>query len=1786
MKRIAFMFWLGSIIFITGTLFAAMPATSEEAAYQNNIKGHIVSFSENEIVLSVVNEIPEGNPPPENVKQKKRFLLIIPENSGVTMEVLSAGFARFEKNILVEEAKWGEKKSYNLPEKNEILTYEPYGIFRSWKMASLEITTVFPMTSAQDLNLRLTNISISIRFTNPAISDANFSDPLGENLLKSAVLNYECRKMWRLAPPELEQEFAPYQSFAARVNDSLSSAPAAKLTVYRSGLYGVSAAEMKAAGIDVAKLSPARLSLYHNGRQIPIFLEESSGQFFDTGGKFYFYAPPTPEPVIHDTYWLLYSEDASSTGALRIKREVVTSEREVKGDIFNADQRTSFFPFVNYFHKLPTPHFNGNWFWDEIRRGEFRYYHREILAPDTDAKEYTLQVHVAGPQLRMKNYCEVYWNQMYLGTCDWTGSQNYTFTQKLPIATLKDGENELALYIPLRAEKEQSPHINFIGFEVDYTARLSNDHAPFSFTVPAPEQPGWHRLWFSQPPMQSYFLFDVTDDYNPRLYTVHTSLHPERKEYNYSTLVDIPSERRLILGSWAKAESVGKITPVNPLNLLDGEEGDYVIISHHELMDAMKPFVAIKEKKGFKPLLVDVDDIYDSFSFGAKDFNAIKRFFRFRYYQAKGALLRYGLLVGETSDYVGDPANMPKGVFMDMVPVYNLGTPFTNIHSDSEYALICGNDDIPDFSLGRFPARTAEEVADLIAKAESYEGRLPAGEWRITNAFVTDDEAEFSQIAESLISNLFPVDARILRIFQKNYDYSDLLFIWYRKTSIKARKELIKAMNDGALTINYVGHGGPNLWTSERLFHINDLDALKNSDKLFFLTASTCDTSWLDYPTPPVNRSLGERLTLLPDAGAIAVYAPTTGASPSDHKILMWMLYNGIFNKGIRNIGEAVIFSKIGYRFERSNKYLLDQFILLGDPSLFLPMDLPATELSVEPIFINRREGGKVEMKGRIKNQPRWGLTKIFIQPPNSDPMPLEIKTHASDGSFTAEYFVPPFADAGKYGVSALTYNSFLGEQEHGGGFFYVDQPRFNMIMDVNPERPGDIYENEKVIVSSTVQNTSPFPLENIQIRLRQKTIKTPIFEKNISLSPRQGVKYDLAWLAEAGVHQLILEAWLPGQNEEDWNRREKFVSVISRKAMNRAEINMDEIKTRPEILIDGVKPEFIVPVHNIGKMAFYQLALTLKVGGSVIGSPKTISYLNTGQRIEIAYPTDASFPTGNIPLEVSLEAFNQQTQQFDRIKTDNRVFNVGTLVDLVTLPDSVTFESEGFLTGQTIFINAVVKNNGTRVAENVLVQAFVNRPWVASALARPFFSGEGERIKELRPGQEKKVRLRWDPIGVNGKHNIYVIANSTRAIPEKQYENNVAFAEVEIFPHTNIAISSKDLVLSRNILRKGDKTDVRFIVRNDSTKPAGAFDILFQDYGINQRPEPIGAEIRVIGVNPGDALPLKFAWIYRAGRNKLRIDLNHSHMIQEENSADNTAEATLYVIENLKNLPKTGNNIYSYQNNLMDGVRREAEITPLREIRSTGFEDATGVVFDVEKQYVREGAPEANPELPEKRDNQWTLKPGWLASSPDENAPPITLAFPIPSDSKTTMYDVYIHVQTIADLDGFPSSKLRIKVENEERFQTQDWSANEQPPFFKQRYLIGRYDLVDGYLDIVIDDVTERYWTIVNQVEIVPIMCMYESVVVEMPKRMRGDVFNLIFDEDAPGRSWIDHYCRFGKMKDEGNIIWGEWRLLDKNNLEAPQKIETPYIQWRADLYGWQKDTPVIRNVSIQIED
>jgi len=1789
MKKYWWFLFIPTLSFLTAQLAADLPTTPEEATYQKNINAKVLSYTAEDMDILVTNNNTPDHTVPENLKQKKKIFIIVPENKNATIEVEYGLFGLYEKNVKIDEAKWGETKTFKLPAVGDLVVYETYGIFRSWRLSSLEILTVTPLSTMPERNIRLLKLNLHIHFIGaPPINDKDIktNDPLAEDILKGITVNPECMADYRLNALPDNREFAPYREFADLVNDRLTSGPAVKLIVYHGGLYGVGSEDLKNAGVPVERLDYNHLSLFHKDQQVPLYVDNAEARYFAVGGKFYFYAPPFSKPEPYETYWLLFDKEGATTTSLRMARKnYLTENGELRGEITNAHKTAKFFLKENYFHRLPTPLLNGNWFWDELKRGEFRFYYQEINAPDTSGEDFTLNVYLASQFPRMMNFCEIYWNKKYIGDCSWGGYQNYTFTSKIPAQYINDGENELALYIPLHLEEKQTPFINFIGFDIHYTSRLSNNYSPFSFSIPMPEKPGLYDLKFTQPEGQSYYLLDVTDPLNPVISDVSPITRSASSDYNYMSRVNLDRDRRFILGSWTKAESVGAIVLATPLKLLspDVGEGDYIIVSNKRLLGALQPFVELKKKSGFNVMLVDVDDIYDCFGFGEKDYTSLKRFFRYRYYYAPGPRLRYGLLVGETSDYIGDPARTPVGALQDEVPVFNLGTSFVNVHSDTEYTLICGDDDLPDFALGRFPAYTPDEVATLTKKSKVYEGNLPStpAGWEATHAFVTDDESEFSQIAESIISNVFPTTTRIVRIYQQKYSYSDLLFIGNRKTAIKAREHLIDLMNKGVLTLNYIGHGGPNLWTSERLFHLSDMEQVVNGDRLFFVTASTCDTNWLDYPTPPVNRSLGEKMVLHDKGGAIGIYGPTTGSSPTDHKILIHMFYQGVLEMGLHNFGEAIIYSKIAYRFERNNKNLLDQFILLGDPSLSFPYVDTSTKVTVHPIFINRRQGGKITIEGTTRLQPFWGLTDVFIHSPEYEEVPTDIKTQAFDGIFSMEYDIPPNASAGKYNICTYSLNSFLGLNEVGGAFFYVDDPNLELSLDVESQKPGIIYENEKVKVISSVYNLSPFPLDNIQVRLRQKNITTPILEKTITVLPMQRERFDFAWLAEAGVHTLSLEAVMPGEKEP--LLKEKYVPILSKTALNRAEVDPDAIKTNPETLTDGVKPEFIVPVYNIGKMPYYRLRLYLLAGGSQIGTPKIINFLRNGQSIDVNYPSDVVFPMGNIPLDIRLEAFNQKSRNYDGVMHTTRLLNVGKGMDLIVLPGSVTFESAHFLTGETIFINAIIKNTGGQTAKNFMVQAFLEKPWKESAIIRPFFYSDGERIDILRPGEEKKIRLRWDPLGKTGKFGIYVVANSTRSIVEKNYDNNAVYGVVEIFPHTNLCLLPESVHLSRNILRKGDETDVKLTIKNDSDKPAGTFDVMFEEWGINLRPENCCDNIRIAGLDPGVSIDLATKWKYRPGRNKFRIDVNTNFLLQESNPNDNQAEYTFDTIEYLRNLVPAGEDAWGFQNTFMQGVGTEIEVNPLREIRPTNFENAKTIRFDIDKKYVVAGAPTPREDLPEDRDDEWALRHIWLASSPFEDAPPISFSFPLPETVKTTMCDVYIDVQTLKDYKNYPASKVRLMVENEKKFKTYDFSTEEKP-YATQRYYIGRYDLVDRFLDVTIDDVTERYWSIVNHFEIVPIVSTYTSVAVEVAKNDREREFSLKFQEQTPGKSWIEHFYRFGTIKKEGTMTWGEWKAFDPKTAITLGSIQPPWLQWRTDLYGWYQDKPVLSDAVITL--
>ena len=75
------------------------------------------------------------------------------------------------------------------------------------------------------------------------------------------------------------------------------------------------------------------------------------------------------------------------------------------------------------------------------------------------------------------------------------------------------------------------------------------------------------------------------------------------------------------------------------------------------------------------------------------------------------------------------------------------------------------------------------------------------------------------------------------------------------------------------------------------------------------------------------------------------------------------------------------MYSKICFQYERNNKRLLEQYILLGDPSLSLAIKEPETTISDTPLKLNSDLGGKIIIKGQTDYKPFWGLVSIFIKP-------------------------------------------------------------------------------------------------------------------------------------------------------------------------------------------------------------------------------------------------------------------------------------------------------------------------------------------------------------------------------------------------------------------------------------------------------------------------------------------------------------------------------------------------------------------------------------------------------------------------------------------------------------------------------------------------------------------------------------------------------------------------------------------------------------------------------------
>jgi len=270
---------------------------------------------------------------------------------------------------------------------------------------------------------------------------------------------------------------------------------------------------------------------------------------------------------------------------------------------------------------------------------------------------------------------------------------------------------------------------------------------------------------------------------------------------------------------------------------------DYLMIAAAGFKNGLSPLITHRRAQGLDVLALDVSEVLDGFGYGYRNGDAIKRFTQYLS-QFQSAFPQYLLLAGDCSDYRGDPRRLPKVAQPDLVPTIG---PIVGegMHGDQGYALLAGEDSLADISVGRLPVQSASALSEVIHKIIDYENAPVDGNWAARGLYAFDDNQEFEQVVRAVLADTYapPIMPELLR--QADYEYVPNIKVPGRKRSHGATERLIKYFNDGCGLINFFGHGGPNLWSHERMLLLSDLDLISNAPKLPLLTCLSCDNAWM-----------------------------------------------------------------------------------------------------------------------------------------------------------------------------------------------------------------------------------------------------------------------------------------------------------------------------------------------------------------------------------------------------------------------------------------------------------------------------------------------------------------------------------------------------------------------------------------------------------------------------------------------------------------------------------------------------------------------------------------------------------------------------------------------------------------------------------------------------------------------------------------------------------------------------------------------------------------------------
>ncbi|MFN3490001.1 MAG: type IX secretion system sortase PorU, partial [Emticicia sp.] len=239
-----------------------------------------------------------------------------------------------------------------------------------------------------------------------------------------------------------------------------------------------------------------------------------------------------------------------------------------------------------------------------------------------------------------------------------------------------------------------------------------------------------------------------------------------------------------------------------------------------------------------------------------------------------------------------------------------------------------------EIGVGRLPVKTVEEAKIAVDKLIYYaRTQRTAGSWRRKISFVADDgDFNIHQQDADDISEVTLKTSKDLIINKIYLDAFPQIATANGAISPEVNKALNKSVNEGALIINYSGHGGTDGWTEEKVLTREQIQSWRNLNNMPLFLTATCSFGRFDDPG---NVSGAEMAMLSPKGAAIGLLTTTRPVYSNTNFLLNSAFYQAF---ALKNTNPNLRLGDI-FRITKNNSMsgvFNRNFSLVGDPSMQL----------------------------------------------------------------------------------------------------------------------------------------------------------------------------------------------------------------------------------------------------------------------------------------------------------------------------------------------------------------------------------------------------------------------------------------------------------------------------------------------------------------------------------------------------------------------------------------------------------------------------------------------------------------------------------------------------------------------------------------------------------------------------------------------------------------------------------------------------------------------------------